>query len=61
MVLSSGECDMRRRGGAHQTIFDEDTKAQVVIILALQMPLDSHRRPALNTPVPGAKSLADLS
>jgi hypothetical protein len=61
MVLSLGERDMRRRGGAHQTIIDEDTKAQVVIILPLQMPLDSHRRPALITPVPGAKSLADPS
>jgi hypothetical protein len=35
MVLSSGERDMRRRGGAHQTIIDEDTKAQVVTILPL--------------------------
>jgi hypothetical protein len=61
MVLRSGERDMRRRGGVHQTIFDEDTKAQVVIILPLQVPLDSHRRPALITSVPAAESLADLS
>jgi hypothetical protein len=47
-------------GDARQAIIDEDTKRKIAVTLPPQVPFGSHQWPALITPGPGAKSLADL-
>jgi hypothetical protein len=47
-------------GDARQAIIDEDTKRKITVTLPPQVPFGSHQWPALITPGPGAKSLADL-
>jgi hypothetical protein len=47
-------------GDARQAIIDEDTKRKITVTLPPQVPFGSHQWPALITPAPGAKSLADL-
>ena len=47
-------------GDARQAIIDEDTKRKIIVTLPPQVPFGSHQWPALITPGPGAKSLADL-
>ena len=47
-------------GDARQAIIDEDTKRNIPVTLPPQVPFGSHQWPALITPGPGAKSLADL-
>jgi hypothetical protein len=47
-------------GDARQAIIDEDTKRNITVTLPPQVPFGSHQWPALITPGPGAKSLADL-
>jgi hypothetical protein len=43
-----------------QAIIDEDAKRKIPVNLPPQVPFGSHQWPALITPGPGAKSLADL-
>jgi hypothetical protein len=47
-------------GDARQAIIDEDNKREITVTLPPQVPFGSHQWPALITPGPGAKSLADL-
>ena len=47
-------------GDARQAIIDEDTKRKITVTLPPQVPFGSHQWPALITPGPGAKTLADL-
>jgi hypothetical protein len=47
-------------GDARQAIIDEDTKRKINATLPPQVPFGSHQWPALTTPGPGAKTLADL-
>jgi hypothetical protein len=47
-------------GDARQAIIGEDTKRKITVTLPPQVPFGSHQWPALITPGPGAKSLADL-
>jgi hypothetical protein len=47
-------------GDARQAIIEEDTKRKITVTLPPQVPFGSHQWPALITPGPGAKSLADL-
>jgi hypothetical protein len=47
-------------GDARQAIIDEDGKRKITVTLPPQVPFGSHQWPALITPGPGAKSLADL-
>ncbi len=47
-------------GDARQAIIDEDTKLKITPTLPPQVPFGSHQWPALITPGPGAKTLADL-
>ena len=47
-------------GDARQAIIDEDKKRNIPVNLPPQVPFGSHQWPALITPGPGAKSLADL-
>jgi hypothetical protein len=47
-------------GDARQAIIDQDTKRNIPVTLPPQVPFGSHQWPALITPGPGAKSLADL-
>jgi hypothetical protein len=47
-------------GDARQAIIDQDTKRNITVTLPPQVPFGSHQWPALITPGPGAKSLADL-
>jgi hypothetical protein len=47
-------------GDARQAIIDEDTKRKIAVTLPPQVPFGSQQWPALITPGPGAKSLADL-
>ncbi len=47
-------------GDARQAIIDQDSKRNIPVTLPPQVPFGSHQWPALITPGPGAKSLADL-
>ena len=47
-------------GDARQATIDEDTKRKITVTLPPQVSFGSHQWPALITPGPGAKSLADL-
>jgi hypothetical protein len=47
-------------GDARQAIIDEDKKRDIPVTLPPQVPFGSHQWPALITPGPGAKTLADL-
>jgi hypothetical protein len=47
-------------GDARQAIIDQDTRRSIPVTLPPQVPFGSHQWPALVTPGPGAKSLADL-
>jgi hypothetical protein len=47
-------------GDARQAIIDQDAKRKITVTLPPQVPFGSHQWPALITPGPGAKSLADL-
>ena len=47
-------------GDARHAIIHEDTKRKITVTLPPQVPFGSHQWPALITPGPGAKSLADL-
>ena len=47
-------------GDARQAIIDQDGKRNIPVNLPPQVPFGSHQWPALITPGPGAKSLADL-
>jgi hypothetical protein len=47
-------------GDARQAIIDEDKKREIPVTLPPQVPFGSHQWPALITPGPGAKTLADL-
>jgi hypothetical protein len=47
-------------GDARQAIIDQDTRRNIPVTLPPQVPFGSHQWPALVTPGPGAKSLADL-
>jgi hypothetical protein len=47
-------------GDARQAIIDEDAKLKITPTLPPQVPFGSHQWPALITPGPGAKTLADL-
>ena len=47
-------------GDARQAIIDQDAKRNIAVTLPPQVPFGSHQWPALITPGPGAKSLADL-
>jgi hypothetical protein len=47
-------------GDGRQAIIDQDKKRKITVTLPPQVPFGSHQWPALITPGPGAKSLADL-
>jgi hypothetical protein len=47
-------------GDAREAIIDQDAKRKIAVTLPPQVPFGSHQWPALITPGPGAKSLADL-
>jgi hypothetical protein len=47
-------------GDGRQAIIDEDNKREIPVTLPPQVPFGSHQWPALITPGPGPKTLADL-
>jgi hypothetical protein len=47
-------------GNARQAVIDEDAKRNIPVNLPPQVPFGSHQWPALITPGPGPKTLADL-